>query len=63
MTTDKRTVWNSRLGPNKAPKSYRTHCKIGKHPVYDGDPTVWLTNPMGISCKPCAEAHIEEVAA
>jgi hypothetical protein len=41
-------------GPKRAPRRYATTCKICNMSVFDGDETVWLTSPMGISHKTCA---------
>lgn len=32
----------------------RTQCKIGRHSILVGDRAVWLKDPMGLSCLPCA---------
>lgn len=32
----------------------RTRCKIGRHSILAGDWAVWLKDPMGLSCFPCA---------
>lgn len=63
MADIRRTTWNNRLGSNGPVRAYRTHCKLGKHAVYDGDLTVWLTNPMGLSCQPCADELRAELTA
>jgi hypothetical protein len=42
---------------------YRTECKLGKHIILKDQPYVWLKNPMGISCVPCAAAKVPDLLA
>jgi hypothetical protein len=53
--SDKRSVWNTRLGSNGPQRSYRTQCKLGRHAIYAGDPAEWMTSPMGLSCQACID--------
>lgn len=38
----------------KARKRVRSHCSTCKRPIFEGDATVWLTKPMGLSHEECA---------
>lgn len=40
-------------GPKRVARRYVTHCKICCMGIYDGDVTVWLTSPMGLSHRGC----------
>lgn len=44
----------ARRGRKQAAR-YRTDCKIGRHVIAEGQDAVWLTDPMGLSCRACAD--------
>lgn len=45
----------NRVNGSKRPqRRYATTCKICLMGIYDGDVTVWLTCPMGLSHEGCA---------
>lgn len=42
-------------------KREEVQCKLGRHRVAEGVRTVWLKNPMGLSCVPCLQERGLEV--
>src|SRR6188474_2921368 len=47
---------------------YRTECKLGRHAILVDAVAVWLSQPMGLSCKPCileggVQEHLDALAA
>lgn len=48
------TPTNRVNGPKLKQRTYRTTCKICRFAIYEGERTVWLTSPMGVSHKRCA---------
>jgi hypothetical protein len=46
-------------GGKRAPRRFNATCKFCLLGIYDGDPRVWLSKPMGLSHEGCATTQRE----